>query len=141
MSDDYEVGYGRPPKHTQFKKGQSGHPSGRPKGTKNLKTDLLEELGELVLVREGERSIRISKQRAVLKSLVARTLKGDGRAATALLSLFFRVLDLGDNGLDQGEDLAVEEREVWDLIEARVERRLATQSDTEPATGAEEPTR
>ena len=27
----YEVGYGKPPKHTQFKKGQSGNPKGRPK--------------------------------------------------------------------------------------------------------------
>lgn len=29
MSDDYEVGYGRPPKHGQFQKGKSGNPSGR----------------------------------------------------------------------------------------------------------------
>ena len=28
---DYEVGYGRPPKKSQFRKGQSGNPSGRPK--------------------------------------------------------------------------------------------------------------
>ena len=27
---DYEVGYGKPPKHTQFKRGQSGNPNGRP---------------------------------------------------------------------------------------------------------------
>ena len=48
---DYEVGYRKPPKHTRFKPGQSGNLRGRPKGTKNLKTDLMEELGEKILIR------------------------------------------------------------------------------------------
>jgi hypothetical protein len=31
----YEVGYGKPPKQTQFQAGRSGHPEGRPKGARN----------------------------------------------------------------------------------------------------------
>ena len=87
MSDDYEVGFGRPPKHTRFKPGESGNPKGRPKGTKNLATDLSEELAEKIVVNEGGRQLKISKQRAMIKSLLAKALKGDTRAATVLLKL------------------------------------------------------
>jgi hypothetical protein len=34
VSGEYEVGYGKPPKHSRFKKGKSGNPQGRSKGTK-----------------------------------------------------------------------------------------------------------
>jgi len=87
MSDEYEVGHGKPPKHTQFKPGESGNPKGRPKGTKNLATDLSEELAEMIVVNEGGRQLKISKQRAIIKSLLAKALKGDTRAATVLLKL------------------------------------------------------
>ncbi|MFG1261012.1 DUF5681 domain-containing protein [Xanthobacter flavus] len=50
---DYEVGYRKPPVHARFKKGQSGNPKGRCKGTQNLATDFGEELGERIRVREG----------------------------------------------------------------------------------------
>jgi hypothetical protein len=53
MSTDDEVGYGKPPGHSRFKKGQSGNPKGRLSGTRNLKSDLNEELQESVMVREG----------------------------------------------------------------------------------------
>lgn len=111
-SGDYEVGYGRPPLHAQFKPGQSGNPHGRPKGTKNLRTDLAEELSERITIREGDQAKRISKQRAVVKALVTRTLKGDARAAGLLTTMMMRLLDTGETAVDEIEPLEVDEREI-----------------------------
>jgi hypothetical protein len=79
----YKVGFGRPPKATQFKPGRSGNPKGRPQGSRNLATDLAAELGEPITVREDGRHRRVSKQRALIKSLMAKSLQGDVRAAAA----------------------------------------------------------
>ena len=92
MSDDYEIGYGKPPKASQFKPGQSGNPKGRPKGAKNLKTELQEELAERIRIKEGGRQKTVSKQRAILKSLAAKAAQGDTRASNILLNLVLRVL-------------------------------------------------
>jgi hypothetical protein len=134
---DYEVGYRKPPKHTRFKSGQSGNPRGRPKGTKNLKTDLMEELGEKIAIREGDQSRQVSKQRAVVKSLVTRTLKGDTRAASLLTSMMMRLLDTGEGAPTVAEPLLDDEHEILQAFEGRVRRggdcRAAAAADGDDA--------
>ena len=130
---DYVVGYRKPPKHTRFQPGRSGNPQGRPKDTKNLKTDLMEELGEKILIREGDQSHKVSKQRAVVKTLVARTLKGDARAATLLTSMMMRLLETGEGAPDVEEALGNDEHEILQAFEDRVrradERRTTDEED------------
>ena len=84
---DYEVGYGKPPRHTRFKKGQSGNPRGRPKGSKNLPTLLSEALNESVVVAENGRRRKITMRQAIIKQLVKRSATADLRAMKILLDM------------------------------------------------------
>lgn len=83
----YEVGYGKPPRATQFKPGQSGNPRGRPKGARGIAKVLEEALAQEVSVTEGDRTTRISKREALILSLVTKAIKGDMRAAAQTLKL------------------------------------------------------
>jgi hypothetical protein len=81
----YEVGYGKPPRHTQFQKGQSGNPNGRPRGTKRLATLLNKALGQTVVVNEHGRQRRITMLEAIFAQLVTKAARGDHRAMQLLL--------------------------------------------------------
>ena len=83
---DYEVGYGKPPRNTQFKKGQSGNPRGRPSGSKNLATLISVALNEPVIVVENGGRRKITKREAI-KQLVNRSTKADWRAIKILLEI------------------------------------------------------
>jgi hypothetical protein len=111
------IGYRNPPQHTRFTKGRSGNPKGRPKGVKNLKTDLMEELEERIPVREGKLVLHMTKQRALIKSLVNKGLKGDVRAADTVMK--WRMSDQKDPGAD-AEELTADEHEVLAVLQQRV---------------------
>ena len=76
-SSEYEVGYGKPPRHSQFKKGRSGNPNGRPKGSLNLATLLERILHEKVVINENGQRREITKGEAALKQLVNKSAAGD----------------------------------------------------------------
>ncbi|PHP64630.1 hypothetical protein CSC94_23305 [Zhengella mangrovi] len=83
----YEVGYGKPPAHSRFKPGQSGNPKGKKKGTKGLRSVVSRVLNEKVHIRTPRGSKKITKQEALVQSMMARALKGDAKAAEAVLRL------------------------------------------------------
>ena len=84
---DYKVGYKRPPLHTRFRKGQSGNPRGRPRGSKNFSTLLAEALNEPVVVTEDGRRRRISKRELGLKQLANKFAMAEAQATKMLLGL------------------------------------------------------
>jgi hypothetical protein len=71
------VGYCNPPDHTRFRKGQSGNPQGRPKGTLNMATVLERTLREKVIINENGKRKTVSKLEAAVKQLVNKAASGD----------------------------------------------------------------
>ena len=86
---DYEVGFRKPPKATQFKKGQSGNPKGAKKKTEidDIRLMIEDVLAEPITLREGERTITVSTLEAVFRAHRMNALKGDQKAAKALFRL------------------------------------------------------
>ena len=98
----------------------------------------MEELGEKILVREGDHARQVSKQRALVKALLTRALKGDARAANLLLSTMMRLLDTGEGAPEEVEDLHTDELEILDAYKERCTRPDAKEPTTEAADCLEE---
>ncbi len=103
------VGYGRPPKSGQFRKGVSGNPKGKPKGAKNRPRAESEQLRALIR-REAYRPVKVRVDgaeltmplaQAALRSLGTAALSGETRA----LAIFLKILSAGV----AEEDAVVEE--------------------------------
>jgi hypothetical protein len=86
-SRDYPVGYGKPPRHSQFKKGQSGNPKGRAKGTRNLPSLIMSVLNERVTITENGTRRKITKLEAMTKQLANKGASGDPKATQLLIRM------------------------------------------------------
>ncbi len=123
----YSVGNKRPPLHSRFKSGQSGNPRGRPPKSRNLQSDLVDELSESVFVREGKQRRRVSKQRALLKALVAEGLAGDVKAIGAVFGHVARLVNNATPSKAEGPMDAADA----EIIEDFLARKVAVAVDPE----------
>jgi hypothetical protein len=135
MSD--KPGYGNPPKHSQFKKGVSGNPKGRPRQNgRELGDVIIRAQTALVRYRELGRPKKGSRLEVLLKKLVNQAVEGDVRSADRLFKLRLRAGNDIETGvqkvivegwlrdyrgqtgiqktLEHAEDAKAQSRDFWD---------------------------
>lgn len=91
MEDEYKedkVGYGRPPRETQFKKGKSGNPKGRPKHPTTPRECINKILGECRTVTVDGKRKKITNLEIFFRRMCTESLKGNLKATDILLKYF-----------------------------------------------------
>jgi hypothetical protein len=94
--DSYEVGYGKPPKHSQFQKGKSGNPKGRPKGSKSPSTLANEMFLKLVTVTVNGKPTKMPVIAALIARMLSTAMNGDLKAMKLALNTFAKCDDTAD---------------------------------------------
>ncbi len=89
----------------------------------------------MMRVRESGKEHRISKQRALIKTQVARALSGNDRAAAKIIDLYLKVVGLEDAAADADLSLTGDEREVLEKLGERLRRRAGLRA---PETDGDE---
>lgn len=121
----YEVGYGMPPKFTQFRPGQSGNPKGRPKGARNRLSMAREALEQMIVVKKNGRRRKMTAREAAFLQLAEKASSGDLKALNFLLSFEQQEHPPGSDPLDAhtSSERALEKVRVF------LERRRAAPGD------------
>jgi hypothetical protein len=98
----YEVGYGKPPKHSQFKKGVCANPKGRGKRTKVKLGDIVENaLNAEIKYQTRGRTKKSTRLEFALRTLINSAVKGDTKSAAMILTMRAHARKHGNIGAKQ----------------------------------------
>jgi uncharacterized protein DUF5681 len=107
------IGYRRPPKTTQFKKGKSGNPRGRPRGRRDIGNVLIDVTGQKIAVTENGRTRRMPALEVMLRRLTNAALQDDQPARKLLFDLMERYADLTETTVAPNRnDVLAEDQEI-----------------------------
>jgi hypothetical protein len=103
---DYSVGYGRPPKATQFAVGNRANPAGRPKGSRTVAAVLQDVLQRKIAVTENGKTRWIPVLEAMILRLANEAMRSDPGAVKLLLALNDRYSGSPETAIRFGDILA-----------------------------------
>lgn len=129
----YDVGYGKPPTHSQFKPGQSGNPRGRPSGSKSLSTLLRKALNERIEVNKGGKRLKRTKLDVAIEQLVNKAAGGDLKAFIQLSQHLVRIEDA--EAAKQAKSVPLQPTEADSSVMASIAKRIR---NTIPITDTED---
>lgn len=118
---DYDVGYAKPPKGSEFQKGQSGNPKGRPKGKLSTDTIAKNVLYERIRIQQNGKVIAIPALQAILLQIRNNALKGDYRSAMAAFQIANRLSSANENS--QASDVLnpLDDRAMYEILQDFIE--------------------
>ena len=116
MSEDYEVGYGKPPKSGQFKPGQSGNKKGRPKGRKNFHTILEEVASKKVVIKENDKITKMDKRTAAATTAMNMAAKGNLKAFALVTPLLIQQDERNKQKDLLNARTSVEDKEILEIL-------------------------
>ena len=134
---EHQVGYGRPPVHTRFRKGQSGNPSGQPRGITagRLMALVLKEAYRMVRIKERDRVFSLPAIHAILRAQVTHAAKGSGPAQRAVIGTVQAIEQkLATQAAAEAKDKATE-RPVSNIGAARLIGRLLNKAAISATSG------
>lgn len=124
MSEDDDVGYRRPPKHGQFRKGTSGNPEGRRVEQERFAAVLREELASEIVMKIGDKKVKATVLRGLTRLVIQQALSGDNRAITELMRQINRYFP--ERPMAEDASLPPSEEDLK-LLEDYVRRRMGNQ--------------
>jgi Family of unknown function (DUF5681) len=132
MSDDAknerQVGYGRPPVHTRFRKGQSGNPAGKRRRSEaeRVTNMIWSEAMRTLTLREGDKVVKMPALQVVLRSQITAAAKGNGPAQRAVVRAAQEIEAAKSARVTAGRDTKVLSRDAGDLTDEDLMAILAT---------------
>ncbi|SEO89065.1 hypothetical protein SAMN04490248_11535 [Salinihabitans flavidus] len=134
QDDDHQVGYGKPPKQHRWKKGQSGNPSGKRRCEERIEETFRRIAEEEILVNHNGSQTAMPQREAVIRSVLAKGMKGDVPAFKAITPF----LDRGDSSGVASANLTAELADLdvlqthadWVGLVERAQKELQGSTDT-----------
>jgi hypothetical protein len=109
-NSNHKVGYKSPPLHSRFRKGTSGNPKGRPKGSENSDSIAKRLLGGKIVVTINGVEQKVTRTEAIFLSIIQRALKGQGRSELSALALINKISSANENIDDSTFDVSADEQ-------------------------------